>query len=203
MIDTDQALNEEDVDPDPMVEFNRWYRLAEQVGEPQPNAMALATCGPDGGPSVRFVLLHKADFGGFTFYTNYESPKAKELAANRRAALAFWWPSLHRQVRAVGEVSKVSRRESEEYWASRPYGSRISALASPQSQVIKDRSVLEAEVARLEAEHPSEPPLPPFWGGYRLLPWTVEFWQGRRHRLHDRLRYRRLGEGWQLERLAP
>jgi pyridoxamine 5'-phosphate oxidase len=202
-LDTDRPLDEEDVDPDPVVEFRRWFALAEEAGEPQPNAMALATVDERGHPSVRMVLLHRADADGFTFYTNYESAKARDLAANPRAGLAFYWPLLHRQVRVTGPVTKVSSQESEAYWAGRPYGSRISASASAQSTVIPDRGVLEAEVARLEAMYADAPPLPDSWGGYRVVLETVEFWQGRSHRLHDRLRYSRVGTAWRVERLAP
>lgn len=202
-LDTDRPLNEEDVDPDPIVEFERWMALAESAGEPQPNAMSLATVGAGGEPAVRMVLLHGVDARGFTFYTNYESAKARDLAVNPRAALAFYWPRLYRQVRAAGSVVRVSREESEAYWAGRPYGSRIAATASAQSQVISDRAVLEAEVRRLEALHPHSPPLPAFWGGYRVQPESLEFWQSRTHRLHDRLRYIRSGAGWRRERLAP
>jgi len=202
-LDTDQPLNEADVDLDPLVEFGRWFALAEEVGEPQPNAMALATVDQLGQPSVRMVLLHRVDGGGFTFYTNYLSAKARDLAANSRAGLAFYWPQLHRQVRVTGPVTKVRPEESEAYWAGRPYESRISASASAQSTVIADRGVIEAEVARLEALHPHAPPLPAFWGGYRVIPESIEFWQGRIHRLHDRLRYSRVGAAWRLERLAP
>jgi pyridoxamine 5'-phosphate oxidase len=202
-MDTDQPLDEGDVDPDPVVEFGRWFELAEKAGAPQPNAMALATVDHDGQPSVRMVLLHQADGRGFTFYTNYGSAKARDLAANSRAALAFYWPLLHRQVRVTGSVAKVSREESEAYWAGRPYGSRVAASASAQSTVIAGRGVLEADVARLEAMHPQAPPLPDFWGGYRVVPESVELWQGRTHRLHDRLRYSRVGATWRLERLAP
>jgi pyridoxamine 5'-phosphate oxidase len=201
--DTDQPLNEADVDPDPIVEFHRWFALAHRIGEPQPNAMALATAGADGEPSVRMVLLYRADDSGFTFFTNYESDKARDLAANPRASLAFYWPRLHRQVRLQGTVSRVTRAESEAYWAERPYGNRIAASASAQSRVIPSRKVLEIEVARLQKVYPSAPPLPDFWGGYRLAARTIEFWQGRSHRLHDRLRYVREGGGWRLERLAP
>jgi pyridoxamine 5'-phosphate oxidase len=202
-LDTDAPLNEEDVDPDPMTEFGRWFALAERAGEPQPNAVALATADTRGEPSVRMVLLHRADSRGFAFFTNYESAKARDLAVNPRAALAFYWPRLHRQVRAAGFVTRVSRQESEDYWAGRPYGSRISATASAQSSVIPGRRPLEAEVRRLEAMYPESPPLPDFWGGYRLRPESVELWQGRTHRLHDRLRYSREGATWRLERLAP
>jgi len=203
VIDTDKPLNEEDVDPDPIAEFDRWFRLAGVAEEPQPNAMALATAGTDGAPAVRMVLLHRVDGRGFVFFTNYESDKGRDLAANPRAAAAFYWPRLHRQVRVSGPVSVVSRGESEEYWAQRPYGSRISATASAQSRPIPGRAVLETEVARLEASHPEAPPLPAFWGGYRIAPEAIEFWQGRINRLHDRLRYVRDGAAWRIERLAP
>ena len=202
-VDTDQPLNEEDVDPDPVVEFGRWFALAERVGEPQPNAMALATVDRAGQPSVRMVLLHRAEGRGFTFYTNFESAKARDLAANPRAGLAFYWPLLHRQVRLTGPVTKVSAEESEAYWRERPYGSRISATASAQSTVIAGRATLEAEVVRLEGLHPDAPPRPEYWGGYRVQPESIEFWQGRIHRLHDRLRYSRVGAAWRVERLAP
>lgn len=203
MIDTDKPLNEEDLDPDPIAEFDRWFRLAGQVGELQPNAMALATATPDGMPAVRMVLLHRVDEHGFVFFTNYDSDKGRDLAANPRASAAFYWPRLHRQVRLAGPVTRTDREESEEYWANRPYGSRISASASAQSRPIPGRSVLEAEVARLEGRHPEAPPLPDFWGGFRIAPAAIEFWQGRINRLHDRLRYVRDGAAWRVERLAP
>jgi pyridoxamine 5'-phosphate oxidase len=165
--------------------------------------MALATADRRGDPSLRMVLLHQADGRGFAFYTNYESLKGEELAARPRAALCFYWPLLHRQVRVAGAVDPTSRVESQAYWSGRPYGSRISALASAQSRVIPGRQVLEAEVERLQALYPEDPPLPEFWGGYRVRHEIVEFWQGRSHRLHDRLRYTRNGEEWRVERLAP
>jgi pyridoxamine 5'-phosphate oxidase len=165
--------------------------------------MALATADRRGDPSVRMVLLHAADPSGFVFFTNYESLKGEELATRPRAALCFYWPLLHRQVRVAGGVDSTSRPESQAYWTGRPYGSRIAALASPQSRVIPGRHVLDAEVERLQALHPDDPPLPGFWGGYRVKHESVEFWQGRSHRLHDRLRYTRKGEDWLVERLAP
>jgi len=203
VIDTDAPLNEEDLDPDPIVEFDRWFRLAEEVGEPQPNAMALATVTAACQPAVRMVLLYRVDARGFVFFTNYDSDKGSDLAANPRAALAFYWPRLHRQVRAFGSVTRTSREESQDYWGMRPYGNRIAASASAQSRLLASRAVLEAEVARLEQLYPDGPPLPGFWGGYRVAPEAIEFWQGRTNRLHDRLRYVCDVAGWRVERLGP
>lgn len=203
MIDTDAPLNEEDIDPDPIAEFQRWFALAQRADEPQPNAMALATVTAAGEPALRMVLLYQADASGFVFFTNYESDKGRDLAVHASAALAFYWPRLHRQVRIAGSVSRTSRQESEAYWAQRPPGHRVSAAASAQSRPVPDRSVLEAEVARLEAQYPEGPPLPDFWGGYRVAPAVIEFWQGRINRLHDRLRYVREDTDWRVERLAP
>jgi pyridoxamine 5'-phosphate oxidase len=191
-----EALAEADVDADPVVQFGRWFEQAEQSGLLEPHAMTLATATPDGRPSARMVLLRGFDERGFCFYTNYESRKAAELAANPRAALVFWWGELERQVRIEGRV--------EAYFASRPPGSQLSAAASPQSRVITDRAVLERRVAELATAAPdAQVPLPEFWGGYRLAHEVVEFWQGRPNRLHDRLRYRRAGDAWRIERLAP
>jgi pyridoxamine 5'-phosphate oxidase len=201
---TREALAEADVDADPVVQFGRWFEQAEEAGLLEPHAMTLATATPDGRPSARMVLLRGFDERGFCFYTNYESRKAAELAANPRAALVFWWAELERQVRIEGTVTRTSRAESEAYFASRPPGSRLSAAASPQSRVIEDRAALERRVAELATAVPDgEVPLPDFWGGYRLAHEVVEFWQGRPNRLHDRLRYRRAGDGWRIERLAP
>jgi pyridoxamine 5'-phosphate oxidase len=198
-----EALAEADVDADPVVQFGRWFEQATQAGLLEPSAMTLATATPDGRPSARMVLLRGFDERGFCFYTNYESRKAAELAANPRAALVFWWDALERQVRIEGRVEPTSRAESEAYFASRPPGSQLSAAASPQSQVI-DRATLERRVAELATSLPDGMvPLPDFWGGYRLTPEVVEFWQGRPNRLHDRLRYRRAGDAWVIERLAP
>jgi pyridoxamine 5'-phosphate oxidase len=166
--------------------------------------MTLATATPDGRPSARMVLLRGFDERGFCFYSNYESRKGVELAANPRAALVFWWGELERQVRIEGPVAPTSRAESEAYFHSRPPGSQLSAAASPQSRVIQDRAVLERRVAELATgSADGQVPLPDFWGGYRLTHEVVEFWQGRPNRLHDRLRYRRAGDGWKVERLAP
>ena len=201
---TRAALAEADVDADPVVQFGRWFEQAEQAGLLEPTAMTLATATPDGRPSARMVLLRGFDERGFCFYTNHESRKGVELAANPRAALVFWWGELERQVRIEGPVAPTSRAESEAYFHSRPPGSQLSAAASPQSRVIQDRAVLERRVAELAADSADgQVPLPDFWGGYRLTHEVVEFWQGRPNRLHDRLRYRRAGDGWKIERLAP
>jgi pyridoxamine 5'-phosphate oxidase len=198
------GLAEADVDPDPILQFGRWFEQATHAGLLEPTAMTLATATRDGRPSARMVLLRGFDQRGFVFYTNYESRKGAELAENPRAALVFWWGELERQVRIEGRVERASRSESEAYFHSRPPGSQLSAAASPQSQVIDGRAALEERVARLAADHPDgEVPLPGFWGGYRLAPEVVEFWQGRPNRLHDRLRYRRDGARWRIERLAP
>jgi pyridoxamine 5'-phosphate oxidase len=199
-----EALAEADVDADPVVQFGRWFEQAEQAGLLEPTAMTLATATPDGRPSARMVLLRGFDERGFCFYTNYESRKGAELAANPRAALVFWWGELERQVRIEGPVAPTSRAESEAYFHSRPPGSQLSAAASPQSRVLADRAVLERRVAELAAgAADGQVPLPDFWGGYRLTHEVVEFWQGRPNRLHDRLRYCRAGDGWKIERLAP
>jgi pyridoxamine 5'-phosphate oxidase len=199
-----EGLSEADVDADPVVQFGRWFEQAEQGGLLEPHAMTLATATPDGRPSARMVLLRDFDERGFCFYTNYQSRKGDELAANPRAALVFWWDKLERQVRIEGRVERTSRAESEAYFASRPPGSQLSAAASPQSRVIDGRATLERRVTELATgQRDGQVPLPEFWGGYRLAHEVVEFWQGRPNRLHDRLRYRRAGSGWKLERLAP
>jgi len=199
-----EGLAEADVDADPVVQFGRWFEQAEQAGLLEPHAMTLATATPDGRPSARMVLLRGFDERGFCFYTNYQSRKGDELAANPRAALVFWWDKLERQVRIEGRVERTSRAESEAYFSSRPPGSQLSAAASPQSRVIDGRATLERRVTELATgQRDGQVPLPEFWGGYRLAHELVEFWQGRPNRLHDRLRYRRAGSGWKLERLAP
>jgi len=199
-----EGLAEADVDADPVVQFGRWFEQAEQGGLLEPHAMTLATATPDGRPSARMVLLRGFDQRGFCFYTNYQSRKGDELAANPRAALVFWWDKLERQVRIEGRVERTSRAESEAYFSSRPPGSQLSAAASPQSRVIDGRATLERRVTELATgQRDGQVPLPEIWGGYRLAHEVVEFWQGRPNRLHDRLRYRRAGSGWKLERLAP
>jgi len=199
-----EGLAEADVDADPVVQFGRWFEQAEQADLLEPHAMTLATATPDGRPSARMVLLRGFDQRGFCFYTNYQSRKGDELAANPLAALVFWWDKLERQVRIEGRVERTSRAESEAYFASRPPGSQLSAAASPQSRVIDGRPTLERRVTELATgQRDGRVPLPEFWGGYRLAHEVVEFWQGRPNRLHDRLRYRQTGRGWKLERLAP
>lgn len=200
-----QGLSEGEMDRDPFRQFAVWFDAALAAHLTEPNAMALATATPDGRPSARMVLLKGFDEHGFVWYTNYESRKGNELAANPHAALVFFWAELSRQVRIEGPVTSVAPEESDAYFHSRPRGSQIGAAASHQSQVLPSRELLERHAAELEAQYAGqEVPRPSNWGGYRLAPTLIEFWQGRPNRLHDRLRYRRLEDGsWLIERLSP
>lgn len=191
------------VDPDPIVQFGRWFEEAAGAGLVEPNAMALGTADADGNPSVRMVLLKAFDERGFVFYTNYESRKAQDIEGSQRASLLFWWDRLERQVRIEGWVARNEPEDADAYFASRPYPSRIGALVSPQSRVIKDRAELEALEEAARARHPTEVPRPGHWGGYRVAPRRIEFWQGRRSRLHDRLVYTLSDNDWRIQRLAP
>ena len=198
------GLVEADLDPSPFKQFASWFQQALDAQLAEPNAMTLATVAQDGKPSARIVLLKGFDEQGFVFYTNYESPKALELSENPHAALVFAWIELERQVRITGQTSRVSRQESEAYFCSRPEGSQLGAWASRQSEVISGREVLENRLEELRTEYANKPiPLPSDWGGFRLSPDSLEFWQGRPNRLHDRLRYKLAGARWLIERLSP
>jgi pyridoxamine 5'-phosphate oxidase len=199
------GLSEADLAADPVEQFQKWFRQAVEGGILEPNAMVLATVNKEGVPSTRVVLLKVVDQRGFAFFTNYESRKARELAENPHAALTFPWTELERQVTILGSVTKVSREESLEYFKLRPRGSRLGAWVSTQSTVIPGREYLEAKLGELEDKYPGEEvPLPPYWGGYLVVPDQIEFWQGRPNRLHDRLRYVRQADGgWRVERLSP
>ena len=201
----DEGLRRKDLDPDPFAQFERWWGEALKHEPVRPDAMALATVDEKGQPSVRMVLLKGFDRRGFGFVTNYESRKARELAANSRAALTIYWPTLHRQVRATGTVGPVPREESEGYFQTRPREARLAAWASRQSEVIRSREDLKARYREVEAEFEGrDVTLPPFWGGMRLQPEVFEFWQGRENRLHDRFRYSPGPDGsWVIDRLAP
>ena len=201
---TRAGLREADADPDPIEQFRGWFGEALAADLHEPNAMTLATATPDGRPSARVVLLKGFDERGCVFYTNYEGRKGRELEANPRAALVFYWGELERQVRVEGRVSRVSDGESDAYFSGRPRGSQLGALASEQSRPVRDRGALERRLRELEGEYEGrEVPRPAFWGGYRIEPETIEFWQGRENRLHDRLRYSRSEGGWKIERLQP
>jgi pyridoxamine 5'-phosphate oxidase len=198
------GLDKADVDHDPVVQFHVWFENAIDADLHEPNAMILATATGEGKPSARTVLLKGYDERGFVFYTNYEGRKAGELETNPECALLFYWGELERQVRVEGTVSRISEQESDAYFASRPRGSRLGAWASQQSRPVEHRSVLEERIRALEAEYEGrEIPRPPFWGGYRVEPESIEFWQGRESRLHDRLVYRREDGAWRMERLQP
>ena len=197
-------LLERDVDPDPFRQFAAWFAEAAATGIRAPEAMALATAAQDGRPSVRMVLLKGFDQRGFAFYSGYQSRKGRELAENPRAALLFHWDVLGRQVRIEGEVERLPAEEADAYFASRPRGSRLSALASRQSEVVAGREVLDERFAELTAELADrDPERPDWWGGYRLVPDSFELWQHRDDRLHDRIRYRAEGAGWTIQRLSP
>jgi pyridoxamine 5'-phosphate oxidase len=198
-----ESLSESDVDPNPIAQFEKWFDQALSAGMIEPNAMTLATSTPDGHPSARVVLLKKFDETGFVFFTDYRSRKGAELAANPHVSLCFWWDALQRQVRITGTVAGVAREESDAYFRTRPHGSRIGAWASHQSAPLASREVLENEVMRLDLEFPDEVPLPSHWGGYRVTPDSIEFWQGRPSRLHDRIVYTRDGSAWAIGRLSP
>ena len=197
------SLDVSDVATSPFTQFDTWFAEAIRAELPEPNAMTLATCDASGHPSARIVLIKGVDERGMVFFTNYQSHKGQDLAANNRAALLFFWPELERQIRIEGRVETVSAADSDAYYQSRPALSRISAWASPQSQVLSSRNELEARFAAYSAEHGENPPRPAHWGGYRVVPNFFEFWQGRRSRLHDRICYRLADNKWKLERLAP
>ncbi len=197
------GLSEAEAHRDPLAQFERWFKDALEAGVPLANAMTLATVSAEGAPDARIVLLKGLESGGFVFYTNYASRKGRQLAARPAACLVFLWTPLERQVRIEGVTVKVAAEDSEAYFRSRPLGSRLSAWASPQSEPVADRATLERALAEMENRYGTEPPRPPHWGGYRLEPHAIEFWQGRENRLHDRLLYRRRNGGWTIERLAP
>ena len=199
------GLHRRDLDPDPIKQFGNWFTAAIELGIRDVNAMSLATAGTDAKPSLRIVLLKGFDHDGFVFFTNYESQKGRQLDANPYAALGFYWIEMDRQIRINGSVERTPRDESERYFHSRPLGSQLGAWASHQSEVLDARRVLDARMAEMTERFADKPiPLPPHWGGYRLIPQTIEFWQGRANRLHDRFRYTRQPAGtWLVDRLAP
>ena len=199
------ALHRRDLDPDPIKQFERWLSDAIAAQQVEPTAMTLATATRDGRPSARVVLLKHVDAAGFVFFTNYQSQKGREIDANPRVELCFFWDKLERTVRVHGGATRTTREESEAYFRQRPKRSQIGAVASNQSEAVAHREVLEKRFAELETRHEAtDVPTPPHWGGFRVMPETIEFWQGRRSRLHDRLRYRRDADGtWIIERVAP
>ncbi len=198
------TLDADDVDADPIVQFKRWFSEAQAADVDEPNAMSLATVSADGFPAVRIVLLKGIESSDFIFYTNYRSKKANDLDATGRAALCCWWPGLARQIRAAWPLSRASRKTTDEYFGSRPRGSQIGAWASKQSSPLENRHVLESRVEELEKRYADRPiPVPDFWGGYRMEPQSIEFWQGRPSRLHDRIAYRFENGQWQRCRLSP
>jgi pyridoxamine 5'-phosphate oxidase len=199
-----RALNEADLAPDPVQQFARWFQEAlDCPAIAEANAMVLSTVSPEGRPHARFILLKGFDASGFVFFTNYNSEKGRDLAADPRAALTFGWIEQERQIRVEGAVGQIPRSAVEAYFQTRPRGSRLGAWASNQSEVIPNRAVLEARLAEADARFPDDVPPPATWGGFRLAPERFEFWQGRTNRLHDRLRYRKDGAAWIIERLAP
>jgi pyridoxamine 5'-phosphate oxidase len=196
-------VDESNVHPDPIVQFRSWFDEAVAAGVREPDAMTVATVGVAGMPAARTVSLRGFDERGLAFYTNYRSPKARDLDENPRAAIVFHWREVERQVRATGTVARLSREESLAYWRNRPLGSRLSALISPQSEVVTDRAELEAAYEAAATRYGDDPPLPEFWGGFVVTPVEIELWEGRPNRLHDRIRYRRVDDEWVRERLAP
>ena len=196
-------MDEQDLHPDPIAQFRAWFDEAVAAGVREPDAMTVATAGLDGSVGARTVSLRGLDDRGFAFYTNYLSPKARDIDENPRAALVFHWREVERQVRVAGPVTRLSRDESLAYWRNRPLGSRLSALISPQSEVVADRAELEAAYEDAAARYGDDPPLPDTWGGFLVAPAEVELWEGRPNRLHDRVRYRRVENRWHMERLAP
>src|SRR5438552_6715959 len=199
-----RALLESDIDPDPLAQFRRWYDEALRAGLVEPTAMTLATASRGGVPSARMVLLKGYDERGFVFFTNYASAKGRDLKENPQAALLFWWGPLERQIRITGQVERVPDSESDAYFLTRPIGSRLGAIVSNQSSVLKGREELEQQVAQLRDKYmEGKVPRPAHWGGFRVAPRTIEFWQGRPDRLHDRLRYAKQNGSWIIERLSP
>ncbi len=197
------GLAEADAAPDPLVQFERWFKDALAAGLPLANAMTLATVSAEGAPDARVVLLKGVDDGAFVFYTNYDSRKGRQLAARPEACLVFLWTQLERQIRIEGRVAKVPAADSDRYFLSRPLGARLSASASAQSELVRDRTFLESSVEKIRKQFDDNPPRPAHWGGYRVVPARIEFWQGRENRLHDRLLYTLERSAWKIERLAP